>query len=103
MPRAHDISISLVGAGNHKAHPDFSNDSGFWLRVKAEDASPFIAAFKTSPAVFHEFLIEQRVSKEIRTSTLSARIVKIEEGTTETRVLIRPDPKVEAALTALGY
>jgi hypothetical protein len=53
--------------------------------------------------VFHEFRIEQRVGKEIRISTLSAQIVKIEEGPAETRVLIRPDPKVEAALKAFGY
>lgn len=97
VPRAHDISISLVGAENHKAHPDFSNDSGFWLRVTAEDAAPFVQAFKSSPAVFHEFRIEQRVGKQVRTSTLMAQIVKIEEGPTEARALIRTDPKVEAA------
>jgi hypothetical protein len=88
----------LVGAENHKAHPDFSNDSGFWLCVRAEDASPFVAAFRHSPAAFHEFLIEQRVGKQIRTSTLSAQIVKIEEGSAESRVLIRPTPAVEAAI-----
>jgi hypothetical protein len=36
-------------------------------------------------------MIEQRVGKEIRTPTLSAQIVEIEEGPAETRVLIRPD------------
>jgi hypothetical protein len=46
-----------------------------------------------------EFRIEQRVGKEIRTSTLSAQIVNIEEGP-ETRILIRPDPSIEAVL---GY
>lgn len=40
------------------------------------------------------FVIEQRVGKEIRTSTLSVQIVKVEEGPTETRVLIRPDPSL---------
>ncbi len=91
MPRSHDISICLVGFENHKARPDLTDDSGFWLRVKAEDATPFITAFKTSPDVFHDFVIEQRVGKEIRTSRLSAQIVKVEEGLAETRVLIRPD------------
>jgi hypothetical protein len=98
VPRAHDISICLVGFEAHKARPDLGDDSGFWLRVKAADALPFVSAFKTSPAVFHEFRIEQRVGKEIRTSTLSAQIVKIEEGPDETRVLIRPDPPYRAVL-----
>ena len=98
MPRAHDISICLVGFETQKARPDLGDDSGFWLRVKAVDASPFLAAFKTSPDVFHDFMIEQRVGKEVRTSTLSAQIVKVEEGPAEARVLIRPDPSVEAAL-----
>jgi hypothetical protein len=97
---AHDISICLVGFETHKAHPDLSDDSGFWLRVKAKDVAPFLEASRAAPHVFHEFQIEQRVGKEIRTSTLSAQIVKVEEGPTETRLLIRPDPKVEAAL---GY
>jgi hypothetical protein len=91
LPRAHDISICLVGFEKYKARPDLSDDSGFWLRVKAEDASPFLTAFKTSPEAFHELRIEQRVGKQTRTSTLSAQIVKIEEGL-ETRVLIRPNP-----------
>ncbi len=103
MSRAHDISISLVSLESHKARPDLGDDSGFWLRVKAADALPFIEAFKTSPAVFHEFRIEQEVGKEIRSSTLIAQIVKIEEGPAETRVLIHADPKVETALKALGY
>jgi hypothetical protein len=50
--------------------------------------------------VFYDFVIEQRVGKEIRTSTLSAQIVQIEEGAQESRVLIPPEPKVEASL---GY
>ena len=50
-----------------------------------------MTAFKDSPDVFHEFVIEQRVGKEIRSSTLIAQIIKIEEGP-ETRVLIRPHP-----------
>jgi hypothetical protein len=98
VPRAHDITLSLLGSEKHKARPDLSDDSGFWLCVKAEDTSPFLAAFKSSPNVFHEFLIEQRFGKEIRTSTLSAQIVKIEEGSAELRVLIRPNPAIEAAL-----
>jgi hypothetical protein len=80
LPRVHDIRICLVGFEQQKARPHLSGDSGFWLRVKAEDASPFVTAFKTSPATFHAFQIEQRVGKEIRTSTLEAQIVEIEEG-----------------------
>jgi hypothetical protein len=100
LARAHDISVSLVGFEKHKARPDLGDDSGFWLRVKAEDAPPFLTAFKSSPDVFHDFLIEHRVGKQVRSSTLSAQILKIEEGPAETRVLIRPDAGVEAAL---GY
>ena len=88
--RFNGIGVCLIGLEQHNARPDLTDDSGFWLRVKADDGSPFIAAFKDSPAVFHEFRIEQRVGKEIRTSTLSAQIVKIEEGPTDTRILIRP-------------
>ena len=91
MPRAHDIGISLVGFEQHKARPDLSDDSGFWLRVAAEDEAPFIAAFKASPTGFHEFRIEQRVGKETRISRLNAQIVRIEEGAAETRLLIVPD------------
>jgi hypothetical protein len=94
LPRVHDISVSLVGFENQKAHPDPGRDSGLWLRVKAKDAAPFVDAFRDSPAVFHEFVIEQRVGKEIRASTLSAQIIEIEEGPSETRVLIRPDPSL---------
>jgi hypothetical protein len=73
----------------------------------AQIATTFFAAnaqigIKSCPDVFHDFLIEQRVGKEIRISTLSAQIVKIEEGPAETRVLIRPDPKVRA-LKSLRY
>jgi len=92
LSRARDITVCLVGFEQHKAHPDLSDDSGFWLRAKAEDASPFLWSFKTAPDVFHEFQIEQPVGKEIRTSTLMAQIVKIEEGSAESRVLIRPHP-----------
>jgi len=98
LPRAHDITVCLIGFEKHKARPDLSDPSGFWLCVRAEDASPFLTAFKAAPAVFHEFLIEQRVGKEIRSSTLNAQIVTIEEGPTESRVLIRPNPTIEAAL-----
>ena len=98
MPRAHDISICLIGSEQHKARPDLGDDSGFWLRVGTADALPFVSAFKASPDVYHEFRIEQRVGKEIRTSTLSAQIVKIEKGP-ETRVLIRPHASYEQFLT----
>jgi hypothetical protein len=91
LPREHYITVSLVGFEKNKARPDLGDDSGFWLRVKAEDASPYVAAFQTSPAIFHEFVIEQRVGKETRISRLNAQIVKIEEGVAETRVLIVPD------------
>lgn len=57
-----------------------------------------MAALNASPVAFREFLIEQRVGREMRSSTLTAQIVKIEEGPGETRVLIRPHPSVEAAL-----
>jgi hypothetical protein len=84
LPRAQDITVCLIGFEQHKARPDLSEKSGFWLLVKAADALPFVSAFKVSPAVFHEFLIEQRVGKEIRSSSLSAQIVKIDEGPSET-------------------
>jgi len=93
-----NISICLVGFEQQKARPDLSDDSGFWLRVSAADALPFVTAFKSAPAAFHEFRIEQRVGKEIRVSTLSAQIVKIEEGPAETRVLLRPHPSYGAAI-----
>ena len=89
-----DIRIFLVGFENHKARPDLSDDSGFWLRVQAPDSFPFVSAFKNSPAEFHEFRIEQRVGKQTRISALNAQIVKVEEGPTETRVLILPDVPV---------
>jgi hypothetical protein len=92
LPRAHDITVCLVGFEQHKATPDLRDPSGFWLCAKVEDASPFVAAFKASPEAFHDFRIEQRVGKEIRSSKLSAQIAKIEEGPTETRVLIHPHP-----------
>jgi hypothetical protein len=43
----------------------------FWPRFRVlasrrKDAGPVVAAFKTSPALFHEFVIEQRVRKRIR-------------------------------------
>lgn len=96
VPRAQDITVCLVGFEKHKARPDFGDDSGFWLRVKVEDASPFITAFTDSPDAYHEFRIEQRVGKEIRSSTLMAQIVKIEEAPAEMRILIRPHPSYGA-------
>jgi hypothetical protein len=101
LPRACYITVSLFGFENYKARPDLSDDSGFWLLAKAEDASPFLAAFKSSPDVFHDFMIGQRVGKETRRSPLGAQIVKIEEGPAEMRVLIRPHPSGEAALMPL--
>jgi hypothetical protein len=68
VPRAQDVTVCLVGFEKYKARPDLSDDSGFWLRVKAADALPFVTAFKTSPTAFHAFQIEQRVGKEIRSS-----------------------------------
>jgi hypothetical protein len=56
LPRAKDIAVCLIGSENHKAHPDLRGDCGFWLRVEAGDTSPFIAAFKDSLDVFHEFV-----------------------------------------------
>lgn len=91
MPRIQDISICLIGSEQHKAHPDLTDDSGFWLRVKAENALPFQTAFTTSPKTSHAFQIEQRVGKKTRISRLNAQIVKIEEGPAEIRVLIIPD------------
>ncbi len=98
MPRAKDIAIYLIGSENHKARPDLRDDSGFWLRVETGDAPPFIAVFADSADVFHEFAIEQRVGKEIRRSTFSAQIVEIEEGLTESRILLRPHPSIAAVL-----
>jgi hypothetical protein len=92
LPRTNDITVCLIGFEQHKARPDLSDPSGFWLCVKVEDASPFVAAFNDSPKAFHEFRIERRVGKEIRASALSAQIVKLEEGPTETRVLLQPHP-----------
>jgi hypothetical protein len=43
VPRAHDITVCLLGSEQHKARPDLSDDSGFWLCVKAHDASPIIS------------------------------------------------------------
>ncbi|PYU30357.1 MAG: hypothetical protein DMG31_14080 [Acidobacteria bacterium] len=86
-----------MGFEQHKARPDLSDDSGFWLSLKAEDARPFVEVFKASPA-FHGFLIEQRVGRETRSSTLMAQIVKIEEGPADTRVLLRPHPSYKAAM-----
>jgi hypothetical protein len=97
LPRAQSIRISLVGFESNKARPDLSDPSGFWVSVKPEDASPFVAAFKASPAVFHEFRIEQRVRKKTRVSTLSAQIVQIEEGAAESWVLLQPHPSYGTA------
>jgi len=91
MPRASDITLCLIGFEQHKAGLDLSDASGFWLRVPVRDAAPFIDAFKASPGAFHQFQIEQRFGKETRVSTMNARIVRIEEGQTKTRVLILPD------------
>jgi hypothetical protein len=39
VPRAQDITVCLIGSEGHKARPDLTDDSGFWLRVEAEDAA----------------------------------------------------------------
>jgi hypothetical protein len=98
LPRAQDITVSLVGFESHKARPDLGHNSGFWLRVDAKDATAFVAAFKTSPGTFHEFRIEQRVGKEMRISKLNAQIVKIEQREAETRIQILPHSDYGAAL-----
>jgi hypothetical protein len=95
--RAHDISVYMVGFEAHKARPDLGDDSGFWLSVEAKDAAPFLAAFKDSPKGFHEFVIEQRLGSETRSSTSMAQIVEIGEGP-ETRILIRPHPSFRVAI-----
>jgi hypothetical protein len=102
VARSNVITLCLVGFEKYKARPDLSGPSGFWLRVNTADASPFVAAFNASPEKFHEFLIEQRVRKETRRSTLSAQIVKIEEDPAGARILIRPDPSIEAALGSIA-
>jgi hypothetical protein len=94
----HDITVSLIGFEEHKAKPDLSDDSGFWLCVKCGDVSPFVAAFNESPTGFHRFLIEYRVEKKTRGSTLIAQIIKIDQGSAEARVLIRPHHSFEAAV-----
>jgi hypothetical protein len=50
VPRAADISICLIGSEEHKARPDLGDDSGFWLRLKAEDASHSFVKRLTVPA-----------------------------------------------------
>ena len=90
MSRIQQIAIWLDGFEQHKARPDLSDDSGYWLRVRAEDTAPFVAAYNDAPGAFHEFVIEQRVGRETRTSRLVAQIVKVEEGPADVRVLIRP-------------
>ena len=75
MPRAQDITVCLIGFEQHKARPDISDPSGFWLYVKVEDVSPFAAAFSDAPDGYHVFVIEQRVGKQTRSSTLIAQIV----------------------------
>ncbi len=44
LARTQDITLCLIGSEQHKAKPDLGDDSGFWLRVKAADASPSVAA-----------------------------------------------------------
>ena len=90
MSPVQQITIWLDGFEKHKARPDLSDDTGYWLRAKVPDAAPFVAAFNSSPGELHDFVIEQRVGKETRVSRLNAQIVKVEEGPAEVRVLIRP-------------
>ena len=89
MSPLQQIAIWLDGFEQHKARPDLSDDSGYWLCVRSEDAAPFVSAFNGSPDALHDFVIEQRVGKETRTSRLKARIAKVEEGPAQARVLIR--------------
>lgn len=49
------MTVCLIGFEDNKPRPDLGDDSGFWLRLEARDAFPFIAALKDSPDVFHEF------------------------------------------------
>ena len=55
--------MSLVGFESHKARPDLGDPSGFCLRVKAEDVSPFVAAFRDAPEGYHEF-VNRAASRE---------------------------------------
>ena len=89
MSPLQQITIWLDDCEQHKARPDLNDDSGYWLRVRVGDAAPFLAAFKSSPAALHGFVIGQRVGRETRTSRLTAQTVKVEEGPAEVRVLIR--------------
>jgi hypothetical protein len=94
VTRVQDITVCLVGSEQHKARPDLSDDSGFWLRVEAEHAAPFVDALKASPESFQGFVIEHRVGRQIRSSTLMAQIVKLEKADAEIPVLIRPDHSI---------
>ena len=60
--------------------------------------TPPAFGFNASPAAFHQFLIEQRVRRETRSSSLSAQIIKVEEGPTEAQVLIRPNSSSYTAI-----
>lgn len=90
MPRARDITICLLGFEQQKAHLDLSDDSGYWLLVASEDSTPFVSAFKSSAGALQDFIIEERMNKEVRVLRLKAQITKVEEGPAQTRVLIRP-------------
>jgi hypothetical protein len=44
LAHTNHINVSLLGFENDKARPDLTDDSGFWLSVKAEDMSLFLTA-----------------------------------------------------------
>lgn len=58
--------------------------------MAAEDSAPFVSAFKSSAGALQDFIIEQRMNKQIQRLPLKAQIVKVEEGPAQIRVLIRP-------------
>ena len=78
MPRAHDISICLISSPQHKARPDLTDDSGFWLRAKAEAFISVLDACRALPSGFQGFLLNGPPgAKCVR---FSRPIVSIEEG-----------------------
>lgn len=102
LPRASDITICLLGFERHKAHLDLSDDSGYWLLVGAEDSGPFVSAFKSASGALQDFIIEERMNKRTQLLRFRAQIVKIEEGPTQTRVLIRPTGMFDPGGTTRG-
>jgi hypothetical protein len=85
-----DITVWLIGFEQHKARPDLSDDTGFWLRVKAADASPFIEAYCFASGISCVSDRAARWQENVRLNCERSDH-QIEEGP-ETRVLIRPHP-----------